>query len=401
LDIETASGQRGRAALGEMRAGRATRISREGVLIVCLVLLIVMFAITAAVSRLYHRKIHQLGDQWFARGEASFRSRNIPAALIDYRNALVYSPNNPVFQLHLAQALAGAGREEEARSYLINLLAESPGAGEINLELARIAAQEGSSFEAIRYYHSAIYGVWENDPLPRRLQVRRELCQYLLDREDLNDAQPEIIALAQEVPAGDIQREKEAGQFLLRARLWARALVEFQLILKSNRHDADALEGAGTAAFRQGQYTQALMYFESLSREKASAQDIAEMFQTARQIKSIDPFLPELSNDEKAKRTANALDQAASLATNCAQRRGDSVSGTPPADDLQRLLAANRDMSKDWSEANLRRHPDQVNAAMLQVFEMENIASQECGEPTSGPDKALWLLGHSRGVPGR
>jgi tetratricopeptide (TPR) repeat protein len=395
-DIDAVNEQRKEAA-AERRVRRAADFSREAVLIVCLVLLVVLFAITAVVSRLYHKKVHQLGDQWFAHGETSFRSGEIPAALIDYRNALVYSPNNEVFQLHLAQALAEGGREDEARSYLINLLAESPGSGEINLELARIAARQGLSQEAIRYYHSAIYGVWENDPLMMRWRVRNELVQYLLDRGDLNDAQPEAIALAQEVPAGDVSREREAGQYLLRLGMWARALNEFELVLKSNRRDADALAAAGTAAFRQGEYGQALTYFERLPREKSTERDIADMFETSRQIQSASPFLPRLSNDEKAQRITKALAQAASRATACIQQRGESVSATPPVDDLQKLLAASQAMSKDWSELNLKRHPDRLDAAMSQVFDIENVAAQECGEPTNVADRALLLLGRSQG----
>ncbi len=142
---------------------RQTR-PRELVLIICFVLLLLMFSVTALVSRLYHKKIHTLADQWFAQGEAAFHAADARSAISDYHNALVYSPNNSIFQLHLAQALAAAGRLDEARSYLINLLAESPGNGEINLEFARISAREGARLDAVRYYHSAIYGVWDADP---------------------------------------------------------------------------------------------------------------------------------------------------------------------------------------------------------------------------------------------
>jgi tetratricopeptide (TPR) repeat protein len=200
-------------------AGVAAGYAREVVLIICAVLLIVMFAVTALVTRLYHKKIHTLGDDWFAKGEVTFRSGNAALALVDYRNALVYSPNNPIFQLHLAQALASANREDEASTYLVNLLAESPGSGEINLELARISAHQGQFFSAVRYYHSAIYGVWETDPLLKRWNVRRELCEYLLDRGDMTDAQPEAIALTQEAPAGDAERQKEAAAYSRRAGL--------------------------------------------------------------------------------------------------------------------------------------------------------------------------------------
>ena len=116
--------------------------SREAVLLGCMLLLVLFVLFTAAASRMYHKKIHVLADDWFDEGEASFRVGDIKSALTDYRNALVYSPDNAKFQFHLAQALAAAGRGDEGRSYLLNLLSESPGSGEVNLALARIAASE-------------------------------------------------------------------------------------------------------------------------------------------------------------------------------------------------------------------------------------------------------------------
>ena len=174
--------------------------SREAVLLGCIVLLVLFVLVTAAFNRMYHKKIHVLADNWFAQGEASFQAGDIQSALIDYRNALVYSPGNTKFQFHLALALAAVGRGDEGRTYLLNLLSESPGSGEVNLALARIAARKGATSEAIRYYHAAIYGEWENNPIGMRWQVRRELSEYLLDRGEAQQAVPEIIALSDDTP---------------------------------------------------------------------------------------------------------------------------------------------------------------------------------------------------------
>jgi hypothetical protein len=63
-----------------------------------------MFAITAFVVRTYHRKVHVLADEWFTEGETAFADGKVIAAVADYRNALIYSPNNSNFQFHLARA---------------------------------------------------------------------------------------------------------------------------------------------------------------------------------------------------------------------------------------------------------------------------------------------------------
>ena len=148
-----------------MVSGEPPRIfSRELVLLLCVLALLVLLAVSALFSRLYHKKVHTLADAMFAQGEADERTAGqmageaktaqLKLALTDYRNALAYNPGNPMFQFHLAKALAAAGRDDEARSYLVNLLSETPGSGEINLELARIATHRKSLADAMRYYRS-------------------------------------------------------------------------------------------------------------------------------------------------------------------------------------------------------------------------------------------------------
>src|ERR1700729_2139004 len=205
------------ATTPSMMSGESPRIfSRELVLLLCVLALLVLLAVSALFSRLYHKKVHTLADAMFAQGEADeqaarqmageAKTAQLKLALTDYRNALAYNPGNPLFQFHLAKALAVAGRGEEARSYLLNLLSESPGSGEVNLELARIAKNNNAMADAMRYYQGAIYGEWADDPIAMRWQVRRELCETLLNRGQVKQAAPEVIALAQNTPADDSAR---------------------------------------------------------------------------------------------------------------------------------------------------------------------------------------------------
>ena len=383
---------------GEPSYQESAGFSREALLLTYVVLLVLLFSLTAFVARTYHKRIHTFADEWFAKGEAAFQSGDLTAALNDYRNALVYAPNNLVFQFHLARALGAAGRREEARSYLINLLTESPGSGEINLELARIAAQEGAAPDAIRFYHNAIYGVWESDPLLMRWRVRRELCEYLLSGGDENDALPELMALSQEVPPDDGARGDDVGGLQLRAGLWSRALDEFRTVLLHDRRDDEALAGAGRAAFELGQYTEALDYFDRLTPGKFAQPDLAGMIETSRSVESASPFLPGLSPTERAKRAAEALTQAESRLTSCAQKEGESLSEAPAQTEPEKLYATSREMSLQWSAEVLERHPERVDAAMSFVFQVETAADQQCGEAQGGPDHILALIGQTRGA---
>jgi tetratricopeptide (TPR) repeat protein len=369
--------------------------SREAVLFGCILLLVLFVLFTAAVSRMYHKSIHVLADNWFDQGEASFRAGDIKSALTDYRNALVYAPDNAKFQFHLAQALAAAGRGDEGRSYLLNLLSESPGSGDVNLTLARIAAHKGLTSEALRYYHGAIYGEWDHDPIVKRWQVRRELAEYLLDHGLQQQAVPEIIALADSTPANDTEQLRVVGILLLRAKLWTRALEVFRTILSANASDEDALLGAATSAFNLGQYGAALDYFDRRPEKEGDASRVAEMYKTAQQINEMNAFLPGLSREAKARRAANDLFLATARLQQCAGQVGQSLTATPPQSQLQKAFAESKELTADQSWQNIAKHPETVDEVIGHAFEMENAAAAVCGE-AEGADRALWLLGRSR-----
>jgi tetratricopeptide (TPR) repeat protein len=382
---------------GALPPGDARRYSREAFLFASLVLLLLAIGFTAFVTRMYHMQVHTLADSWFTKGEASYQSGDAAAALADYRNALVFSPNNPQFQFHLAQALAATGRDNEARSYLLNLLSESPGSGEVNLELARIATRQNSMTDSLRYYHGAIYGVWDTDPIGMRWQIRRELSEYLLEHGGGKQAIAEILQLDDNTPPGDVERLKIAAGLLSSAQLWTRALSAYRSVLAADKTDADAIAGAGRAAFELGKYGEATEYFDQLSREKAADPNIAQIATSSRQVLAADPFLSGLSADEQASRTAAALAFAQARLEQCARQSGESLTSAPPSSPLQKAFAENEAMQKNSSRRILLQHPERMDAAMSLVFKNVNLAAQECGAP-QGADRALWLLGRSRGA---
>jgi tetratricopeptide (TPR) repeat protein len=377
----------------ETKLGRHHYYSRETVLIISLVILALLSLFTAFITRMYHKKIHTLADQWFAEGEAALQAGDAKQALTDYRNALVYSPDNTAFQFHLAQALAAMGQGDQAQSYLLTLLDESPGSGQINLSLARIAARAGSVQDAVSYYHRAIYGVWEQNPLITRWGVRRELCEYLLDHGAWTQAEPELIALADQVPATDVTRLKVTSALLLRAAMWDRAFNEYRMVLNDDPHDEDALAGAGTAAFQSGRFADALYYLEKLSPENRTEPRWASMLETARELREANPYEAGISMRDKADRTMNAIRQAQSRLQSCVQSQSNEhPAHSAQGADLEKLYATSQEMLTKRRESDFMRDPGQIDAAMALVFQMEDAASQRCGAPTTGPDRILSLI---------
>lgn len=376
---------------------------RERVLIACAVLLVALFAFTAFVARQYHRTVHRLGDDWYAKGEAAMQAGRTLEAVADYRNALVYKPDDEGFQFHLALALAGAGREEEARSYLLTLLTESPGSGPINLALARVAIKLNNHSDAISYYHDAIYGVWLTDPLRQRWNVRRELCEYLLNQRDMQDAEPDLIALAQETPPTDPGRENISGDLLSRAGLWGRALTAYRAALAVQKHDTQALAGAGRAAFQLAMFSDAAAYLQRLPKSDRSAPDVADILTLSQEAATMNALRPGLPASEAAKRAAKALSVGEARISSCARTKGEQLPAnaraTTPATNLQKLYLRAQQNRQIWSQMNLAQHPDQVVAAMTFAVQAENAASAECGSPQTIADRALTLIANSAARP--
>ena len=216
----------------------------------------------------------------------------------------------------------------------------------------------------------------------------------MLDHGARIQAEPELIAVADNVPPTDIPRQKLTGELLLRGQLWDRALAVFRSVLAADPGDAEALAGAGTAAFHLIEFPQTVEYLSKLPREKLSDPQIAEMLETSEQVLADDPFLGGLSPEEKAARTSRALALAESRAEQCAKQRGESLDANPPASDLQKQIAQSTAMKRAWSERMLARFPDRLNDAMALAFQMENAANV-CGPP-QGADRALSLLGQTR-----
>ncbi len=374
--------------------------SRETILLSCCITLILLLGFTAFLARVYHMKVHAMADAWFTQGEATFKAGDPAAAVLDYRNALVYSPEKPLYQLHLAQALVAMGdHDAQAQSYLQVLWVESPGNGEINLELARIAARRSDGLnDVLRYYHSAIDGEWSENPVATRWQVRRELCDYLLQHGQIPQARIEVTALADNTPSDDAARQLVVGRMLLETQDWNRAQGIFRQLLATDRTNPNYLLGAGTVAYQLGQYGVAREYFDKLPPDLRNNSNAASMIDVSHQVLAVNPYLSGLSSADRVRRAESAITASSARAQACIQSRTGaphSIAVQGALTKMQLNLDQFQRMQKDWSARNLGSFPDRMDAAMTAVFEIENAATVACGEP-QGTDRALWLLGKSR-----
>ena len=152
----------------------------EPVLIAGIIALAIgLWIVTHGLTSAYETRQQHLAQEWEQRGQADLRNAQWRDAISDLRTALGYSHDNWTVRLRLAQALAADSQIPQAQSYLRTLWDEQPGDGTINLELARLAVRTGNLYDAQRYYHGAIYGVWTESPMERRRQARIESINSL------------------------------------------------------------------------------------------------------------------------------------------------------------------------------------------------------------------------------
>lgn len=125
------------------------------------------------------------GRKLYEVGLTATQAGHYEQAIDAFRAALTCDPTNSQYQLSLARALRDSNDPhllEEAESYLIALWQRTPQDAAVNLALARVAAHRGSIEDATRYYHNAMYGVWNSDPDNNRNRARVELIQFLLKK---------------------------------------------------------------------------------------------------------------------------------------------------------------------------------------------------------------------------
>lgn len=347
-------------------------------------LAIAFFAAVTGLSTLYHRQQESLANRWSSRGADELNAKSYEAAVVDYRTALLYSPDNYTYQLDLAEALVGEQRVNEAYAYLINLWDRRPENGLVNLELARIQASRGLTDSAQRYYHDAIYGIWPDDPELESRNARLELIHLLLNIDDKAQADSELIALASNLGSSP-KEHTQAGELFLEADDNQRALEQFRVALVGNRHDVAAMAGAGNAAFGMGKYLEAEPYL----RRAVGAGDKTSQSQLklAELVLHLDPFRTLFKAAERRRIIVDAFAAAGARLQACSVPGPFSV----PASELTALTQNWTELNPKINDRELSRNPDLGNSAMSLVFNVERETGGMCGGMTD-TDTALLLI---------
>ncbi|MGH9452850.1 MAG: tetratricopeptide repeat protein, partial [Terriglobia bacterium] len=259
---------------------RQRALRQDTILVMCLPAIVILFVITDFAVKIHSAKRQALSDQWSWRGEKDLSGGHPEAAVDDFRTALLYSEDNNRLELQLARALFAADRTDEARDYLLKLWEDNPADGAVNLELGRIALRHENVTQAIRYYHSAIDGVWQNNAEARRRPIRKELCQALIDHGLRTEALAELAALSAETP-DNAARRAEVGTLFMQVQAYDVALKQYQRALRLDHRLQAAWKGAGEAAYRMGDYRLARRYLLRALALNSRDNQAAEMLNTS------------------------------------------------------------------------------------------------------------------------
>ena len=353
-----------------------------------------LFLVTLFLFRSFSSHRSELAIRWSGRGRQALNASKPEQAIAALRTALSYAPGTRSYELLLAQALADAGRTEEASNYFMNLWTTQPGDGFINLELARLAAKKDAPQAAIKYYRASIYGTWEGDGVVRRREVRLELARYLIEQHDSNAARIELLIAAGNSP-DDPSLDRTLAELLVQAGDVADGFSYYQKALRGEPKNQAALEGAGRAAYRLGNFAVAHSLLERALEAKASplakdeeklSGDLPKMLESSKRILELRPS-GKLRPEERVSRILGDRAIAKKRFEGCTTQF-TTTSGLPPS--LQQLKL--RWMSGDAmdSRATLLRSFAKQDATVQLIYDTELQTSQFCGAP--GGDDALLLL---------
>ena len=347
-----------------------------------------MFLITRSVATRQDAIDTHVAATWYQDGLRRFAAGDVNGAIDSFRKATGIDRENRAYVLALADALAAGNHTMEAQQALMRLRESDPTNAEVNLHLARLAAKTGDVNNAVLYYHSSLDGMWAGpEATERRRNVRLELIHLLIDHHDENRALSELLILDSELP-DDSNAHVQAAKLFLKVDDARHALDDFDEAVRLDPHNADALAGAGEAAFQLGDYRKARHYLdEAVAQGERSAQTL-HLLSLVRMVTSYDPLGPGLSPKERQQRLLSGLDESTQRLDAC-QSRGESAN-------LDALKAEAGAMRSQIDSTTMFHDPGLITAGLGLIYRIQDAVNSRCGE-AEGANEALLLIGRKHG----
>jgi tetratricopeptide (TPR) repeat protein len=364
-------------------------------LIVLCAVTISLFFFTKSVAARNRALNIEIAGSFYQTGNQRLATGDVQGAIESFRSATTNDHDNPEYMLALASALGKTDRIEEARQILARLRETAPENAEINLNLARLATRQNRISEAVRFYHNALFGIWpEKESTSRRVDVRRELSEYLLDNGDDERALSELLVLSSDVPNTEMNRFA-LGRMFLKAGDPQHALLELGRALQLNPKSGEASAEAGRASFALADYERAARYFEASVDFGENSSEVMELLEISRLVLARDPLARGVGSRERARRLVSNLDAVSAEVQACLDNGATVESAQAELKDMQRRLQEGQ--GGRFRITALVQDSDEIVQGMLLIQKADLTRRSVCSE-TSVLDRALRLIIKKHGV---
>jgi len=277
---------------------------------------------------------------------------------------------------------------DEAENYFVNLWQSQPGDGGINLELARLARQQGRTFNAIEYYRAAIFGNWSGDGPARRRDIRLELSSYLVGLGQGNAARAELLIAAGNNP--DASSQLRIGEALEAAGAPKDAAIAYRSVSDDKVLGATAQAKLGELCYAQGDYACAAEELTRALRKSSwtaeQKQRMSAMQENAERLQAL-----VLSHNVPSQMRADHLLEASRITM---ARMNACLAQHAGQADMTQLQTQWKALDTAKNRAALRHDDDVQDQYRQLIFKTERSAVDVCGAPTGDDALLLYLADH-------
>ncbi len=319
-------------------------------------LLALALGVTGFISSAYQREKQSLGEQHYVLGQQLERKGDLPAAVEEYRKALLFSPDKPEYRISFAAALIHSGRLDEAESHLDQLLQEDPTNGILNLMQARLATRRSSVPKAIDYYQRAVYEYWPASRAYERREARWELIGLLERAGRREEAVGELMAMYANAPS-DSQLKTKIGFELLDNGATSEAMGVFRDLTRASNHDSQAHRGLAEAYFASGEFVSARHEYERALHYNPKDRNSSDALSFTNDVIDLDPELSGLLSAERFRRSQNLLRRVLTDLEKCSVPEGSKerieaatkLLQSPPKNDPDLALEIQQTAKQLWT----------------------------------------------------
>ena len=172
-------------------------MSRQRLTLIVIVAAVIgaVYALDVLLERAEKSEMRNQARDLYAQGAQLLAARRFSEALEPLQRACAQDRRNRQYQLAYAEALAGAGRNDDAVALLNDIVHQAPNDGQANLLLARLARKRNDFDNEAAYFHRAIYGIWDANTTLHANEARLEWIRELIARGDRKRLLAELLPL--------------------------------------------------------------------------------------------------------------------------------------------------------------------------------------------------------------